>query len=295
MPKKPQAPPPKILDANQVVAYNFRAARELRHWTQEETARRLAPHLGQELPKASISGIERSIDGERKRFFDAQELVAFSLTFDLPIVWFLLPPPGDEDYQLAQVGAPPRLVSLLLGREDQLEAIGTRLEKLRCSDPGSAGEAVAEAGSFPAELRWEHFQRSRDEAIFALMEEETSEIERMLGGLRQVLERFDTLSQKTHFAAHPRTVYRAISHSLIGDAVFHKVLQSGDPADEGRYTRLRSRIPSPGPIEEAMDLDDPEIVRRLASVYDRAEELLAEKAARPRTRRTAPAKNEPEP
>jgi transcriptional regulator with XRE-family HTH domain len=83
-----------VLDANQVVAYNFRAARELRGWTQEETARRLAPYIGQELPKASISGIERSFDGERRRFFDAQELVAFSLAFDLPIVWFLLPPPG---------------------------------------------------------------------------------------------------------------------------------------------------------------------------------------------------------
>ena len=292
MPSEPQAPPPRVLDANQVVAYNFRAARELRRWTQEETARRLAPHIGQELPKASISGIERSIDGERKRFFDAQELVAFSLTFDLPIVWFLLPPPAD-DYKLAQVGAPAGLVSLLLGRQDQLEAIRARLEELRRSDSRAAGEAVAEAGSFPPELSWEHFQRSRDEAIFALMEEETTEIERMLGGLRTVLERFDRLSQESHFAAHPRTVYRSISHSIIGDEVFHKVLQSADPADDGRYTRLRSRIPSPGAIEEAVDLDDPEIVRRLAAMYDRAEELLAEKAARPRARRAAPSKNEP--
>jgi hypothetical protein len=180
-----------------------------------------------------------------------------------------------------------------LGREDQLEAIRTRLEELRTSDPAAAGEAVAEAGSFPPELSWEHFQRSRDEAIFALMEEETSEIERMLGGLRQVLKRFDALSQQSHFASRPRTVYRAISHSLIGDAVFHKVLQAADRADDGRYARLRSCIPSPGAIEEAVDLDDPEIVRRLASVYDRAEELLAEKAARPRTRRAAPPKGEP--
>jgi hypothetical protein len=68
---------------------------------------------------------------------------------------------------------------------------------------------------------------------------------------------------------------------------------SADPADDGRYTRLRSRNPSPGAIEEAVDLDDPEIVRRLAAVYDRAEELLAAKAARPRTRRTALPKSEP--
>lgn len=125
------------------------------------------------------------------------------------------------------------------------------------------------------------------------MEEETSEIERMLGGLRQVLDRFDSLSQKSHFAAHPRTVYRAISHSLIGEAVVDKVLQSRDPPTTGATRACAAASPPPGAIEEAMDLDDPEIVRRLASVYDRAEELLAEKSARHRTRRAAPLKNEP--
>jgi transcriptional regulator with XRE-family HTH domain len=281
-------PPPKVLDANQVVAYNFRAARELRGWTQEETARRLARYIGQELPKASISGIERSFDGERKRFFDAQELVAFSLAFDLPIVWFLLPPPGADDYELtAAERSVPVLATLVLGRDDQLEDLKARMQELRQADPGSAGEVLAEAGGFPPELSWEHFQRSREEALFALVEEETSEIERMMGDLRRVVSRFDDLSQRSHYATHPRKVYQAISHSLIGEAVFEKVLQTFDPADDSRYPLLRSRIPSPEAIEAAVDLDDPEIVQRLAAVYDRAEELLQERLARrSRSRRT---------
>ena len=82
-----EAQPVRVLDANQVVAYNFRAARELRGWTQDHVAYLLAQYLGQQLPKASISAIERSLEGDRRREFDAQELVAFALTFDLPIVW----------------------------------------------------------------------------------------------------------------------------------------------------------------------------------------------------------------
>ncbi|MFN2608152.1 MAG: hypothetical protein ABR511_09720 [Acidimicrobiales bacterium] len=95
-----------------------------------------------------------------------------------------------------------------------------------------------------------------------------------------MLARFDDLSQRSHYASYPRKVYQAISHSLVGEAVLGKVLQTFDPADDSRYTLLRSRIPSPEAIEAAVDLDDPEIIKRLASVYDRAEELLQERVTR---------------
>ena len=93
MRRKRQAPETfdRTIDANQIVGANFRMARELRGWTQEETARVLAPYLGLTLPKASISAIERGLDRDRRRVFNAQELVAFSLGFDVPIWWFFLP------------------------------------------------------------------------------------------------------------------------------------------------------------------------------------------------------------
>src|SRR5438067_12902483 len=83
------------VDLNEIVAYNFRAARELRGWTQEETALELERFLGQRLPQASISAIERAYDGDRRREFDAHELLAFALCFELPLFWFFLPPPKD--------------------------------------------------------------------------------------------------------------------------------------------------------------------------------------------------------
>lgn len=200
-----QPPPARVVDANQVVAYNFRAARKLRGWTQEEAARRLAPYLGQVLPKASISGIERSFDRERRREFDAQDLVAFSLAFELPIVWFLLPPPGAAEYELAAAGRPLHLLAtLLMGRNDQLEDIKGRMRELREADPGTSGDVLAEAGGFPPELTWEQFQRSREKALLALVEEEASDIERLMGDLRRVVARFDGLSQRSHYASRPR-------------------------------------------------------------------------------------------
>ena len=95
--KAPPAPPERPeVDLNQVVAYNVRAARELRGWTQEDFADRLEPYLGQRLTQASVSAIERAWDGDRRREFDAHELLVFAMVFDLPIIWFLLPPPNDH-------------------------------------------------------------------------------------------------------------------------------------------------------------------------------------------------------
>ena len=65
-------------------------------WTQDETAHALEGLLGQRLPQASISAIERAYEGDRRREFDAHEILAFALAFDLPLVWFFLPPPGDH-------------------------------------------------------------------------------------------------------------------------------------------------------------------------------------------------------
>jgi len=91
---------------NQIVAYNLKAARELRGWTQAEAAERLEHYLGWRWTTSSFSDAERSFDHtHRPRAFDAAEIVAFALTFDLPAEWFLLPPPADEGEPYEVIGA----------------------------------------------------------------------------------------------------------------------------------------------------------------------------------------------
>ena len=47
-----------VADLNEIVAYNFRRARELRGWTQQETAQRLERFVGVRLRQAGVSAIE---------------------------------------------------------------------------------------------------------------------------------------------------------------------------------------------------------------------------------------------
>jgi hypothetical protein len=93
-----QAAEPEIplyfgLTPNQVVAFNLAQARALRQWTQEQAAEALEPYLGRRWSKATFSAAERSVESDRVRQFDANEIVAFARAFDLPVSWFFLPPP----------------------------------------------------------------------------------------------------------------------------------------------------------------------------------------------------------
>lgn len=91
----------RTMTPNQVVAYNLARARALRGWTQDEAAERLAPYWGSRLSFASFSAMERSawrID--RIKVFSADELLALSRAFDLPVGYFFTPPPPSDDVGL---------------------------------------------------------------------------------------------------------------------------------------------------------------------------------------------------
>ena len=91
----------RTMTPNQVVAYNLARARALRGWTQEEAAEKLAPYWGSRLSFASFSAMERSAwRVDRVKVFSADELLALSRTFDLPIGFFFTPPPPAEDVGL---------------------------------------------------------------------------------------------------------------------------------------------------------------------------------------------------
>lgn len=138
----------------------MRAARELRGWTQEDLARHLERYLGQRLTQAAVSAIERAWDGERRREFDAHELLIFAMVFDLPIIWFLLPPPGDRRLMRATTRQVDELYAWLLGRPDQLEPLYARLREFGVSEPSAAEEAVEKiTGSPSSARRWSYKER----------------------------------------------------------------------------------------------------------------------------------------
>lgn len=92
--------------ASQVVAHNLTKARELRHLTQAEIADRLTRLTGSPWSQATVAQAEGSVNGQRVRQFTANELVALARTFDLPVLYFFLPPDDGVD-GLATPDAPP--------------------------------------------------------------------------------------------------------------------------------------------------------------------------------------------
>jgi len=60
--------------------------------SQEQAADELAPYLGARLSHASFSAIERSIASTRVKQFSADDLVALSRAFRVPLGWWFIPP-----------------------------------------------------------------------------------------------------------------------------------------------------------------------------------------------------------
>lgn len=85
---------------NQIVAYNLARARALRGWTQEVAANHLAKFLAlhAKWSRATFSVAEQSVKGVRIREFTADDIFAFARAFELPVTYFLLPPPGVDRF-----------------------------------------------------------------------------------------------------------------------------------------------------------------------------------------------------
>lgn len=130
---------PRLISPHQVVAANLYAARVHRGWTQEQAAERLEPYLGKRWSKATFSAAERSVTGERVRHFSAEDLVAFARAFDLPVTFFLLPPPADELGSMPSVTTnpdaeeatvqPDELIDVVFGDPEQVSELFELLSK----------------------------------------------------------------------------------------------------------------------------------------------------------------------
>jgi hypothetical protein len=77
----------------------------------------------------------------------------------------------------------------------------------------------------------------------------------------------------------PTQVYRKTSEVLLGKALFHKALDNEDDFRRHRLDLLLSREDLP--LEDWIDTDDPELLSRVAAVFDRIEDQLRDKELPP--------------
>jgi transcriptional regulator with XRE-family HTH domain len=192
-PPEPERHQPDTADLNQIVAYNFRRARELRGLTQDEAAARLEPFLGQRLGQASVSAIEGAFSGERRREFDAQEILAFASGFDLPLLWFFLPPPDDLRRLERTSDRVNELYTLVLGREDQVDVLYDRFRELGMPEPDATDDKAGRIFGAPTARTLNDYRHRRKEMLLALLDEYADEVDasademgRFFDHLRQV-------------------------------------------------------------------------------------------------------------
>jgi transcriptional regulator with XRE-family HTH domain len=123
---------PTTLDLNAVVSFNVRAIRLVRGLTQDQVADRLAVFTGHRLPQASISQMERAfVDRKRRRLFNAHDLYLLSKVFEVPIVYFFLPPPNCLERTITNTGeAATAVLDALLGTPESLRVVDSRLVEL---------------------------------------------------------------------------------------------------------------------------------------------------------------------
>ena len=199
-----------VLSPCQIVAWNLERLRRARGWSQDQAAKELAPYLGYRLSRAAFSQAERSLDGGKIRRFDADEIVAFSRVFEVPVGCFFGPPaphmrgksvavngkPGSSE---ARVTSPPlsrdHMLTLAEGLPDQAtlaviaEVVGEKLQRVLAETFERFLERYINKSGVPSEIRSEFLATMRTE----LETNTTATAERSLAD--QVLERLKARSQ----------------------------------------------------------------------------------------------------
>src|SRR5206468_8135419 len=124
-----------------------------------------------------VSAIERAWDGDRRREFDAHELLVFALVFELPIIWFLLPPAGDHRLMRGTARPIDELYMYLLGEPRQLEPVYQRLRDIGVTDPTEAEEIVEKVTGAPARSREWSYKERRKELLLALLDQHADRLD----------------------------------------------------------------------------------------------------------------------
>lgn len=166
------------LNLNQVVAYNLRAAREMHGWSQTHLAERLEDAFGKRVTQSTVSSLERAWSGGRRREFDVHELAVFASVLDVPIMWFLLPPPRHRAELEGIDRSVLDLYILVFGRNDQVEPMAERLREFGVYDPTPEDETLEKITGRPSHNRQMSYRERRKTLLLALLDAQADDLER---------------------------------------------------------------------------------------------------------------------
>lgn len=134
MPKRQPDPAP-TWTPNQVVAGNLARLRTRRGLTQADVAGLLSAVAAKPWSEAMVAHAERSVTGNRIREFTADDLVTLARAFDVPVLYFLTPPPkGIFVHVPGSRIDTSTMLDAVLGRLDNLAEWETLLDEWNFAD-----------------------------------------------------------------------------------------------------------------------------------------------------------------
>jgi len=262
---KKAAPEHPKLSVHQVVAYNFRRARESLGWTQAETGERLAPYLGLRLNQAGVSAIEKTYDSDRRRNIDVAEVVAFARCFELPITWFFVPPPGRaSEWVEPLAGGDPLdnlpagdLVALAIGSLAGWEAVVARIVELMRTDPDETHSALSLALAGERTSRWEKQIDLRRQALLTVtLAERAGPGEETVAKMAELLVELVKLTPLGFDQLRRTDPDEALRLLAKGDELVQTKLRSRRPTDERTIRRGGFDDLEPIDVQHAFDPDE---------------------------------------
>jgi hypothetical protein len=114
------------------------------------------------------------------------------MTFDLPIVWFFLPPPDDHRSLRNSSEIVSELYGVVFGREDQLEPIYDRLRQIGVDEPTDLDRTIEAISGATTPVRKTSYRERRKEMLLALLDDYSDEVDKAADEVGQF---FDHLRQ----------------------------------------------------------------------------------------------------
>ena len=100
------------------------------------------------------------------------------MAFNLPLVWFFLPPPGDHRTLERTSNIVSELYGIVFGREDQLGPVYDRLRQLGIDEPDQVDKAVENITGKPGHARQTSYQQRRKDMLLALLDQYSDDVDR---------------------------------------------------------------------------------------------------------------------
>jgi hypothetical protein len=99
------------------------------------------------------------------------------MVFDLPMMWFLLPPKGDHRLMRGTTRQVDELYLWLLGRPEKLEPLYDRLREYGIHDPSESERIVEKLSGQPTASRAWSYKERRKEMLLALLDNHADEFD----------------------------------------------------------------------------------------------------------------------